>query len=105
MENVLWLNAFSQRKGNPLWFSVCPMVLNAYEMPGLIDFATGKGIGVYFNTVTEPKHLSLKNLPKQELKNLIAFYKQELKQSGGIIGTNNYHTMQGLINQLQFWAA
>jgi len=105
MENIYWLKDYTTAKGNFLWFSVCPITLNAYELPDLIKFTNDNDIGVYFNTVTEPKKMSLKNLPKFELAKLIKFYQSNIQKSNSQIGQANHQAMLSLISQLEYWAA
>ena len=103
MENLDWLIDYTRRKGTYIWFSICPMVINRYEMPDIIKFANARGIGVFFNTVWWPEEQSLRFLNYDELEQLIQFYESKVLPDGTGIEKVNRDYFQGFISQVRFW--
>lgn len=103
IENLDWLIDYTHRKKTYLWFSVCPMVINRFEIPDIIRYANQRDIGVYFNTVWWPEDQTIRFMPYAELDELIAFYSQiELPENTRIekINANNF---DGFVSQVKFW--
>ena len=86
-----------------IWFSICPMVINRYEMPDIIEFANQRKIGIFFNTVWWPEEESLRFMSYKDLDELIQFYEARLPQRHTNIEKINYDYFIGFINQLKFW--
>jgi MoaA/NifB/PqqE/SkfB family radical SAM enzyme len=103
MDNLNWLIDYTQRKNTYTWFSICPMVINRYEMPGLIQFANDRNIGIYFNTVWWPEDQSLRFLDYNGLDELIRFYEANLPANETPVEKINYDYFIGFINQVKFW--
>lgn len=77
MQNLEYLRQYTQRKKTFISLAACPITLNRFELPLLLDFCLEKQITLYFNAVYSPAHLSLKELPEQELLETIEFLKQK----------------------------
>ena len=103
LENINWLTDYTQRKNMYIWFSICPMVINRYEMPDIIEFANQRNIGIFFNTVWWPEEQSLRFMNYEDLNDLIRFYENKLPHRDTNIARINYDYFIGLINQLKFW--
>ncbi|MCP4122210.1 MAG: radical SAM protein [Bacteroidetes bacterium] len=107
-------------RGKLASFSVCPMVQNRYEVPGIIEYCEEQGIDIFFNVVYEPlgsriegiheladtdrqsgtellPETSMKFLPEDELNSLIHYYE-------GFTFMGKYQErLNGLIAQLRSW--
>ena len=103
MDNVNWLIDYTQRKNMYIWFSICPMVINRYEMPDIIEFANERKIGIFFNTVWWPEEQSLRFMSYDQLDELIRYYESRLPQRRTNIEKINFDYFIGFINQLKFW--
>ncbi len=59
MRNTRFLAEYSRHHGRPFGLSVCLMTTNWLELEELLDFADDLDAVIYFNTVWDPRHLSL----------------------------------------------
>jgi MoaA/NifB/PqqE/SkfB family radical SAM enzyme len=104
LKNIDVFIEYTRRNKTNLNILVCPMTVNNHELGNIVDFANKKDICVYFHTVIKPKDLSLKNLKKRDLKNIIMelenkkFPQTNIKQK---INYKNYHNM---IKLFKNWA-
>ena len=106
-ENIDWL----LQQGKLASFSVCPMVQNWKEMPEVLAFCEQKDLDIYFNIVYGPlggkiegvhtngsvPEVSLQTLSRDQLNEVISFYKQQSFTSRLQSQLNN------LITQLISW--
>lgn len=77
MQNLTYLKQYTQRKNTFMSLAACPITLNRFELPDLLDFCLKNQITLYFNAVFSPSHLSLKELPEEQLLETIHFLKQK----------------------------
>lgn len=106
-ENIDWL----LQQGKLASFSVCPMVQNWKEMPEIMAFCEKKDLDIYFNIVYGPlggkiegvhtngsvPEVSLQTLSREQLNEVISFYK---KQS---FASRLQSQLNNLITQLISW--
>ncbi|WP_171180606.1 radical SAM protein [Ruegeria sp. HKCCD8929] len=57
--NTRWMADYSRHHGRSFGISACMMTTNWQELPELLEFADELDAVLYFNTVWEPRHLSL----------------------------------------------
>lgn len=93
----------NRRHGWGLTIAVCPMPLNAEEMPGLVRFATDRGVRVTFNNLVFPAEHSLKSLPEAKLRELLTLYREHGPQEPGEVAEANRTSLEGLCSQIEFW--
>lgn len=103
MDNLDWLLDYTKRQNTYLSFSVCPMVINRWEIPGIVAFANERNIHTFFNTVWWPEEQSLRFLKYEELNELIKFYEQNLPLRRTPTEIDNYEYFMGFLNQVRFW--
>ena len=106
-ENIDWL----LKQGKLASFSVCPMVQNWKETPEILAFCEKKDLDIYFNIVYGPlggkiegvhtngsvPEVSLQTLSRDQLNEVVSFYKQQSFTSRLQSQLNN------LITQLISW--
>ncbi|MEQ8704669.1 MAG: radical SAM protein [Phaeodactylibacter sp.] len=103
MSNLQYFNQVLQQKNRDLIISICPTILNAHEIPDMVERCNKNGWYLHFNTVWWPEDLSLRKLPKPWLNDLILQYR---KAAGGRASQSNplnQAKFSGLINQLISW--
>jgi len=105
LSNFKTINKIMQDKGINMQISVCPITLNANEIPELVDFANKEQCTIFFNYTFFPYYLSLKNLAHPKLQALTQLYKTHLENltQNNNIEKNNANALLGLINQLKEW--
>ena len=104
LENLETFSAINRKQGKWLTLAVCPMALNARQIPDIVDFANARGMRVFFNTVTFPMEASLKFLPVPEQTGLASLYRAALKRGGNEVESANYLALEGLSRQVESWS-
>jgi MoaA/NifB/PqqE/SkfB family radical SAM enzyme len=77
MTNMEYLRDYTKRKGTFISMAACPITLNWRELPDMLRFCTERDIYLYFNAVFSPAELSLRELPANELAEVIGFLKAQ----------------------------
>jgi pyruvate-formate lyase-activating enzyme len=103
MRNVDYLLDYARRRGTELAIAICPMTYNWREIPALLEFCEGRGLGLYFNTVLKPFEASLAGLPPDELGGVIEYLESFRPSLEGECGPKNRRHWEGLLNQLRGW--
>jgi MoaA/NifB/PqqE/SkfB family radical SAM enzyme len=93
----------NRRKQMPLTIAVCPMVSNAAELPGLVEFASERGAQVYFNTVVFPASHSIKALPADRQREVLAQIREVRREPRGAFGKKNLAALEDFCRQIEFW--
>src|SRR5690606_33817624 len=86
-----------------LSFAVCPMQQNILEMPNFLQFAFKNKIKLYFNTVVEPREVSLKHADTKFLEKAISTLQQPVFEPKTPLDKWNLKVYHDLINQLNLW--
>jgi MoaA/NifB/PqqE/SkfB family radical SAM enzyme len=73
MENLEYFRRYAAQKRTFLSLAACPMTLNWQELPLLLNFCLDKRIILYFNPLTTPEQLSLKEQTAAYLDDVICF--------------------------------
>jgi hypothetical protein len=103
MENIVWLSGYTKNRNARLGFSVCPMVINRFEVPDLVRFASERDIFVTYNTVLKPSEQALRFLDHEDLDGLVAYYERGLPAHNSSIGKVNLDYFTGYVNQVKAW--
>ena len=103
MENVQHFRKYARSIGSWFSFAICPMTNNWQEIPNLIRYCNENKTFVCFNTVYNPKELSLESFSSMELREVIHFYEKQTFTGFGFLYRLNKKVFQGLINQLKDW--
>lgn len=97
--NIQFFIEYCRSKNTYFSIWVCPMTINATEIPDLVKYFDNKNIPVYFNTVTSPHSLALWYKSSKELNSIKQFYKKNgLKKNN-----ENSRRFNDLINQINSW--
>jgi hypothetical protein len=105
MANFQAFCELNRKNGRSLSIAVCPMHSNAAELPGLIRFASERGVRILFNIVVFPAEHSLKSLPAAAQRHLVAAYRQAMPSSCDGIEQENWKVLEDLCRQIESWAA
>lgn len=96
MANVDKFVDICHKNHRELVIQVCPMVNNYEEMADFVDFCEDRYIYLAFNTVIYPEHLSLKNVPKEKLEEIVLQWRAKYD----IIGDKYKDEFMKLIKQV-----
>ena len=97
--------AWNRRKAMSLTIAICPMIANAAELPGLVDFASEHGARVFFNTVVFPAAHSIKALPPDRQRAILQLIQNATRAPQGTLGQQNLAALQDFCRQIEFWIA
>lgn len=101
MKNFEIFKKYHKEKGKRISIMVNPMNNNWEEMTEFVKFTTKHGCNLWFNTILYPKHLTIKHLPSDEIKNI---YETLKKQLAIIPKSNTWYVADHLINhQIKNW--
>lgn len=103
MGHIDYFADYAKRRGRTLTFAVCPMTLNALEMPALVEFCNERGIMIGFNTVEFPHELSMRNLPAESLAEIIDVYERFRPDGATTLHRHNFERFQGVLNMVRYW--
>ena len=101
--NFYFFLNYSRQNKFPLDIAVCPMTINASEMPEIVEFCNEHRIHINFNLLTSPPSLSIKNLPSAEIQLLIDQFLKRKFRVNTYIRYQNLRHFRSLIHQLQEW--
>ena len=100
MDNIDYLVSIKDRMDH-LSITACAMPVNSYDLPNLVEFCNQKKIGVFFNTVFDPKEHSMLSMSAEELKKLYEYY--ESISFAADAPAKNVERFKGLVLQTRYW--
>lgn len=103
LKNVYEFAGICQSKNTDFTITVCPMIINAYEIPEIVNKCNQENWNFIFNTVLKPWHQALWSLEQSKLKHLIAFYKTYHIKGDNALAINNKSKFNSLIRLLENW--
>ena len=95
--------AFNRRKKAGLWIAICPMVSNAAELPGLVEFASTRGARIFFNTVVFPASHSIKALHPDRQREILGQIRAGWRESCGAVDKWNLDALEDFCRQIGYW--
>lgn len=101
---------YSAKHRRILEIATCPMTVNWQEIPEILEWCNANDSGFGFNTVTSPSALSIRDMPLQDLKQVVNFYseylanaKMQLPTDSSSLRLQNFSKFQSLQQQVQHW--
>jgi len=103
LNNVYEFAEICREKKAEFTITVCPMIINAFEIPEIVNKCNEQNWNFNFNTVLKPWHQALWSLEIGELQKIVDYYKgHDLYQSSSISEMNNLK-FRSLISLLENW--
>ncbi len=103
IHNIDIFNSYCKKNNTSLNLMVCPMTINRYELPKIVEYANKIKVGVYFHTVVKPEHLSLKHQTFDYLVELISYLKKYSFPNQNQLQKINLTNYNNLINLIETW--
>jgi len=103
LKNIEYFKDYAKKKKTYFALAVCPIQQNWMDIPELVEFCNRNEITIHFNIVWTPDTASLKFFDKNQIKEVIAFYKQQIFSFKGRTFSLNIARFNQLIDQLVFW--
>lgn len=101
--NLEYFKQHSIKNNYTFNINVCPIRQNWEEIPEIVEYCNLNNFNLIFHTVVFPPNTSLWNLSKEELGQIIKFYKKQNIFNKGKLSKANIATFNGLILQIENW--
>lgn len=101
--NLEYFKQHSIKNNYTFNINVCPIRQNWEEIPEIVEYCNQNNFNLIFHTVVFPPNTSLWNLSKEELGQIIKFYKKQNIFNKGKLSKANIATFNGLILQIENW--
>lgn len=103
MENLDYFYNYCKAKNTFFGISVCAMRQNWRELPAFINRFNTLDVPVYFHTVLDPYHLSLRSMKPEELSEAVKYLQGFDFPAGSPIQQKNRTHYFDFLNQLMKW--
>lgn len=106
MDHIRYFDSYCREKGTAFVVLLNPMRLNWREIPDFVTFFNKMNVALWFNTIYRPYHLSLWNLPPEELREI---YEELSRHDFPVIpgkGNHSHHNRnvyRSLVEQIRTW--
>ena len=101
MNNFKIFKDYCHKNNRKLSIMVNPMNMNWDEMIEFVKFTDIHKCNLWYNTILYPSHVTIKNLPSNEISKIVDFLKDELNNIPR--STRNYNVAEHLITQIENW--
>jgi MoaA/NifB/PqqE/SkfB family radical SAM enzyme len=104
LENINLLKEYCTQKGTSFSVKACILTINYKEIPEFLDYWNKLGVNVFLKPVWFPPYLSLQNLSKSEIEEIVNEYKRYKPNGNNLENINNLKMWDDTISQLEIWA-
>jgi len=102
MNNIDEFIKVSNKKGNFVNISVCPMQQNWKEIPDIVKFCNARNVFIYFNTVYT-EGFAISELPEEKLFEILTYYKTSKIAAKSYIAKRNSRFFRNFISNVESW--
>ncbi|NLN73330.1 MAG: radical SAM protein [Bacteroidales bacterium] len=103
LENIETFHKYTQQKKTSLGFLVCPLQINAFELPNFVDFANKYNASLSYHVVFKPAHLALWTLPSEEIEKILKNLERHNFKAYDFNSTIVLNSYNSLINLIESW--
>ena len=103
LKNMEYFSQYCDRKGTQLGISYTPIVTNWHELPEVVEFCNKRNIKLFFNTLSHPKHLSLKELSPGKLQEISDYLKNTQHPEYSELERANKQTYTNFRKLITYW--
>ncbi len=103
MANIDYFYNYCKSKNTFFGIWVCPLRINKFEIPDIINYFGEKDIEVFLHTVWVPPSVTLWNLPAHELRELYVYYQTAILKEQTQIQKNNKKRFNEFVLLLKLW--
>ena len=82
---------------------VCPLQINAFELPNFVDFANKYNASLSYHVVFKPAHLALWTLPSEEIEKILKNLERHNFKAYDFNSTIVLNSYNSLINLIESW--
>lgn len=102
-KNIEQFERICKQRGTQFSITICPMRINAKEIPEIIQTCNEKQWIFNYNIVLKPWNLALWSLPFSELNDIIKFYENSKFENNNEVAQQNIKKFNNLLNLLKIW--
>ncbi len=103
LENLKWFREYARERNIFFGISVCAMQQNWKELPDFITFCNDLDVPVYFHTVSQPSHCSIREMKPVEIKAVIEHLSQFNFPEANSVQKKNKKHYKDYLGQLSEW--
>lgn len=103
IENINFFNAYCKKNKTSLNLMVCPMTINRFDLPKIVEYANKIKVGIYFHTVVKPKNVSLKYQTSDYLEDILSYLKDFNFPKNNRLQKINSKNYNFLIQLIETW--
>jgi len=103
IKNVDFFKNYCLRKGTHIGIIPTPNRLNWQDIPGLTNWASAMGAGIYYNTLITPLELALWNLPPEKLEAIHSELASKEIIRNNSVAKKNAQGYNDFLNQVKAW--
>ncbi|HOY31907.1 MAG TPA: twitch domain-containing radical SAM protein [Bacteroidales bacterium] len=104
MENIMKFADYCKLEGTQFSIAVCPMQINAFEIPDIVKNCNYNGWGFSYNTLMKPWNLAIWSMAEYEIKKLLEYYqKTNFDTSENETKKKNINRYNALIELIELW--
>ncbi len=103
MKNFELFKKYHHDSGKSLSVMVNPMNMNWDEMVSFIPWSTRNRVNIWYNTILYPHHLTIRNLPAEEIGKIVNHMEEESSKLSSYDPMGNLPILKNLINLLRQW--
>ncbi|MFK7787019.1 MAG: radical SAM protein [Crocinitomicaceae bacterium] len=103
LKNLEYFNDYCRRKGTQLGISYTPILTNWHELPDAVRFCNERDIILFFNTLSHPRHLALKELSPGKLTEILGYLREVQLPSSTELERKNLEVYRDFANLVEYW--
>jgi MoaA/NifB/PqqE/SkfB family radical SAM enzyme len=103
IENLEWFIENARKKSTYLGLIATPSKFNCFEIPQIVNFCNKRNLWFNISPLVSPPEMALWNKSKDEIKELIDFYSNQIFDNTSEVYSYNIATFGQLITSLEYW--
>ena len=103
LQNIEYYQDYCKRKGTTLSISYTPMTRNWHELIDVVLFCNERQIFLFFNTLTHPRYLAIKNMEIAELEKVIETFEEVKLPDNLEVEKSNKTALKDYLKLLKHW--
>jgi len=101
--NVQQFSEQCKKKNRIFTITICPMIINAFEIPDIVNKCNSEQWNFNFNIVLKPWQQAIWSLSVEKIQEIIDYFRTYEFNENSEIAKSNIFRFQNLISLLEFW--
>lgn len=103
MQNLTKFQQIAKLNNQTTSISVCPMRINSFDIPNILEFCNKNNLFIFFNTVFSPWDMAIWSLPQNELIKIYKYYRTFKFSGSSKVKIINSQRWKSFLNQISNW--